>query len=249
MSDAAPAPGWYPADGQLRWWDGTSWTEHTREIPDADPVTAPGTAATPAASFEDIKVEPGTIWHATGKPLTGVGAGRYRLTDRYLYFEKGALRTKAQQIPIHELYDVDANQSIAQKARGVGTITLHVRRATGIEIVHLEDVPNFREGVQAINDTSRAAREYLENRSRTQTFNHQGGGYSPGMSNGYAPAGFGGHAAGAPGGHAMPASVPTPASSGDDILAQLERLGGLRDAGVLTPDEFEAKKAEMLRRL
>lgn len=241
MSDAAPAPGWYPADGRLRWWDGTSWTEHTRELPAAGQVTAPVAATAPAASFEDIKVEPGTIWHATGKPLTGVGAGRYRLTDRYLYFEKGALRTKAQQIPIHELDDVDAHQSMAQKARGVGTITLHVRRASGVEIVELEDVPNFREGVQAINDTARASREYLENRARTQTFNHQGGGHMPGMVSGYAPTG--------PGGYATPASVPTPASSGDDLLAQLERLGGLRDAGVLTPDEFEAKKAEMLRRL
>lgn len=34
-----------------------------------------------------------------------------------------------------------------------------------------------------------------------------------------------------------------------DVLAQLRQLGELRDAGVVTPEEFEAKKADLLRRL
>ncbi|NCD19681.1 MAG: hypothetical protein EOL89_06830, partial [Actinobacteria bacterium] len=42
----------------------------------------------------------------------------------------------------------------------------------------------------------------------------------------------------------IPAAAPKP-----DPIDQLRRLGELRDAGVVTPDEFEAKKAEMLRRL
>ncbi|GAA4034843.1 hypothetical protein GCM10023063_18830 [Arthrobacter methylotrophus] len=40
---------------------------------------------------------------------------------------------------------------------------------------------------------------------------------------------------------------PVPADS--DIISQLERLAALRDAGVVTKDEFEAKKVEMLARL
>jgi hypothetical protein len=35
----------------------------------------------------------------------------------------------------------------------------------------------------------------------------------------------------------------------DDVLDQLERLGKLRDSGILTIEEFEAKKTELLRRL
>ena len=35
----------------------------------------------------------------------------------------------------------------------------------------------------------------------------------------------------------------------EDILGTLKSLGELRDAGVVTPDEFEAKKAELLQRL
>lgn len=34
-----------------------------------------------------------------------------------------------------------------------------------------------------------------------------------------------------------------------DVLGQLEQLGKLRDAGVLTDAEFESKKSELLDRL
>jgi uncharacterized membrane protein YeaQ/YmgE (transglycosylase-associated protein family) len=34
-----------------------------------------------------------------------------------------------------------------------------------------------------------------------------------------------------------------------DAIAELEQLGDLRDRGVITPEEFEAKKAELLSRI
>ncbi|TWT61771.1 SHOCT domain-containing protein [Rubinisphaera italica] len=43
-------------------------------------------------------------------------------------------------------------------------------------------------------------------------------------------------------------SIPA-SSSGDDILAMLERLGGLCDKNYITKEEFAAKKAELLKRL
>ncbi len=44
-----------------------------------------------------------------------------------------------------------------------------------------------------------------------------------------------------------PPPPPAPAgSSGDDMLAQLEKLGQLRDAGVLTDEEFAQQKARIL---
>lgn len=49
-----------------------------------------------------------------------------------------------------------------------------------------------------------------------------------------------------------PAPTPAPAAAGGDaavIMEQIKQLGGLRDAGVLTADEFEAKKAELLKRI
>ncbi len=45
-----------------------------------------------------------------------------------------------------------------------------------------------------------------------------------------------------------PAQKPAPADAGS-ILALIEQLGGLRDKGILTEEEFAAKKAELLNRL
>ncbi|MFT3855630.1 MAG: SHOCT domain-containing protein [Ilumatobacteraceae bacterium] len=45
-----------------------------------------------------------------------------------------------------------------------------------------------------------------------------------------------------------PAAAPAPAAGGlsDEVIAQLKQLGELRDAGILTEDEFSAKKAKLL---
>ena len=43
------------------------------------------------------------------------------------------------------------------------------------------------------------------------------------------------------------APPPAPAAAGgDDVIAQLEQLGRLRDSGVLTDEEFAAQKARLL---
>ncbi|MFE5291816.1 SHOCT domain-containing protein [Isoptericola sp. NPDC056618] len=39
---------------------------------------------------------------------------------------------------------------------------------------------------------------------------------------------------------------PPAAAGGDDVIAQLEKLGRLRDSGVLTDEEFAAQKAKLL---
>lgn len=44
-------------------------------------------------------------------------------------------------------------------------------------------------------------------------------------------------------------SDPAPDAEEPDVLSQLERLGVLRNAGVVTDDEFLAKKTEMLARI
>nr|WP_246430038.1 SHOCT domain-containing protein [Schaalia hyovaginalis] len=45
----------------------------------------------------------------------------------------------------------------------------------------------------------------------------------------------------------VPASAPTPAIP--DVAEQLSKLGHLRDAGILTEEEFATKKADLLSRL
>jgi hypothetical protein len=43
-----------------------------------------------------------------------------------------------------------------------------------------------------------------------------------------------------------PPPAPVAASTADDRIVQLERLGGLYSQGVLTPEEFAAEKARIL---
>jgi hypothetical protein len=42
---------------------------------------------------------------------------------------------------------------------------------------------------------------------------------------------------------------PAPHQSPHDVFQKLRQLGELRDAGVVTPAEFEVKKAELLARI
>ena len=45
-----------------------------------------------------------------------------------------------------------------------------------------------------------------------------------------------------------PLDATGPGASTDDRIARLEKLGELRDAGVITEDEFQAQKAKILAR-
>jgi len=40
--------------------------------------------------------------------------------------------------------------------------------------------------------------------------------------------------------------TPAPASNNDDMFLQLEKLGALKDKGLLTQEEFDAKKKQLL---
>ena len=45
---------------------------------------------------------------------------------------------------------------------------------------------------------------------------------------------------------ATPESAAAPAGDSSDYIAELEKLASLRDAGILTDEEFEAKKRQIL---
>jgi hypothetical protein len=245
MAEQGAPPGWYDnpnGGGNLRYWSGKKWLSDVRNKTAAEASGQPtAMVALPMAPSSPLEAphstvapgdrNPGVLWEAVGKPLTGIGAGKYRLTSHYLFFEKGALRTDLQQVPVAALLDVDVRQSMSQKARGVGTVIVHIQRATRIELVTLEDIPNFREGQRAINETAHAARAKILAMQNTSTVNYQGT-----------------HPASA----ATPQALPTPQPevvAAVDYVAQLEKLGQLRDVGILTDEEFQAKKAEILRRI
>ncbi|WP_245672560.1 SHOCT domain-containing protein [Aldersonia kunmingensis] len=183
------------------------------------------------ASAESAALDgsPDVLWSAKGQPLTGIGGGRYRLTSTTLFFESGTLTTNAQQVPTNQLFDIDLRQTITQKARNVGDVVVHVQRATGVEVVVLNDVPNPREAVNVINEAAAQARYVAHTLANTR---HVTSNAAP-----VAPV------------HTAPAQPARPAAVETDVIAQITRLGELRDSGILTEDEFAQKKAELLARV
>lgn len=142
------------------------------------------------------------------------------MTEHYLFFERGTLSTKAQQICTHEIFDVDAMQTMTQKARGVGTIVLYaIRSGSGArERVELVDVGQFREGVAALNRVSQAARENLRMKQQTQHVNYTG----------------------------VSGVATSPSPPQMDLNAELEKLANFKERGLLDDEEFAAAKRKLL---
>ena len=184
----------------------------------------------------EVPSDPEAIWQAVGKPLTGVGAGRYKLTRHYLFVEKGIVSTNGQQVPVSAVVDVDVKQSLAQKARGLGTLAVHVQRMRGVEIIHLEDIEDFRQVQILINQTAHAARLSIQKNNNTHRYeNTHLVGHLGALGNaGPAPA------------DEPPKELPT---AGEGPIEQLKELARLREEGVLTEEEFAAKKSEILARI
>jgi hypothetical protein len=226
----APA-GWYPQeDGRRRYWDGSAWTEHVQPGP---VTTAAGHGSMPqklqSLVTTTAEPDPDAVWQATGKPITGLGAGRYKLTRHYLFVERGVLGTDSQQVPIVNVVDVDVRQTLVQKSRNVGRVTVHVQGPRGPETIVLEDISEFREAQRLINQTAHEARLATQRNANTHRYE---------TSQPITTA--------AP----VPPAAAVPAATAEvDPIAQLRQLGELRDAGILTEEEFAAKKSEILSRL
>ncbi len=234
----APA-GWYPqGDATLRYWDGAAWINTLPRIPllqERRGSPGPLSQGLRAVLSTDVPSDPEAIWQAVGKPLTGVGAGRYKLTRHYLFFEKGIVSTNGQQVPVSAVIDVDVKQNLAQKARGLGTLAVHVQRMRGVEIVHLEDIEDFRRVQMLINQTAHAARLSIQKNNNTHRYEnthlvgHLGALGSAGRSR-TRTTGEGTADCGRPDGATQGAAR-------------------LPEEGVLTEEEFAAKKSEILSRI
>jgi uncharacterized membrane protein YdbT with pleckstrin-like domain len=156
-----------------------------------------------------------------------MGGGRYRLTRHHLYFESGFLRTDSQQIPVEHISDIDVSQTMIQKARGVSNVLVHLQRPSGAtEVVTMENLTEARTVQDLLNQAVRARKSELTREASTHTYL---GGQVPVMPSAAT---------------AQPTEEKKP-----DIIEQITKLGELLKAGVLTQEEFDAKKAELLNRL
>lgn len=190
-----------------------------------------------------------TLWevksqNATALATSGRFALTYRLTTHFLYFETGGVTgTKQEQVPLINVHDVDVSQTLIQKGRKVGNVLVHITRDNGTqETAVLDSIPEPHAARDSINRAVHQMRSVVHQQRTTeqQRLNTHRFDMAPGATVA-APA-----AAGLP-------TPPAPATGGDQdpqaVMDLLRQLGELRDAGVLTADDFEAKKSELLARL
>lgn len=169
-----------------------------------------------------------TLWEGAAQTLAGAATGgkvaaRYRITKWHLYFESGLITTNSQQVPMHLIRDVDVRQSMTQKARGVGDVLVHVlTEQSPVVMVSVQDPKAVRD---IVNRAASEARAHYQRQQTTQY--HQG----------LVPV---------PTQPVAAPSAPPPAASGPTLIEQLKELASLRDAGVLTDEEFAAQKAKVL---
>ena len=187
--------------------------------------TAPKQAEEAKAQHSESMGQGATLWAAMGRNprMPGRLGMRVRLTEHVLYVETG-MHTDALGIPLAYVFDVDVRQGMTQKTAGVGEITVHVRRPEGTETAVLEDMPDFRNGAQLISEASKRAR-FAEAQSTNVRYLPP-----PPASDPFPPEGVLLAAAHAP-------------------MAQLQRLNILREAGLITEDQYGAKKAQIIERL
>lgn len=167
-----------------------------------------------------------TLWEGTSQTIAGAATGgkaasRYRITPWQLFFETGMMTTNSQQVPLADVRDIDLRQSMTQKARGVGDVVVHLNNHPPVTMESIRDAKVVRD---VLNRAASEARSYYQRQRSTQI--HQGA--MPVMQQPMA----------------QPAQ-PKP-TAGGGVIEQLKELAALRDAGVLTEDEFAAQKARIL---
>jgi hypothetical protein len=195
--------------------------------------------------------DPSTLWYGESQnaatSAAGVAKARYRITKDRIWIESGMLGTRTESIPMWAVHDMDVRQAVWQRGKDVGDVVLNLEDpAYGAhqDMFNLTGVPEHgRISGQAVLDNIESPYTVLDllsplvseaRQKKTIERQSQYLHVNPGMA-----------AAGAAFGAPPPVAAPPPAPQ-TDVVDQLRRLGELRDAGILTEDEFTAQKAKLL---
>jgi hypothetical protein len=160
----------------------------------------------------------------------------YILTNRRVIQLSGVLNKRASDSSLEKINDAILSVSMLGRALGFGDLEIQTASESGIERMHLlVDAPGFKRGMLD-------AKHELEL--------ELSGGNPPGPA---LRATTEAQPAGAVPSMAPPAVAPAPASpapmSPEGVTNAIERLSALRTSGAITAEEFEAKKADLLKRL
>jgi membrane protein YdbS with pleckstrin-like domain len=149
----------------------------------------------------------------------------YLITNRRLIHAEGVVNKKTTDSSLEKINDAILTESMFGRMFGFGDLDVLTASEEGIERLRmLRDAKDFKKAMIE-------AKHELEIEVTRPTM-------PPLRSEPVAPA---------------PAPVPAPApervDTAEEVGAALTRLGELRDQGLITPEEFEAKKTDLLGRL
>ncbi len=192
-----------------------------RAINVAQPVAAPPPP--------ELPLDPNVLWSGTRQALS-LSKASYTITRDYILFEAGMLSSTSEQIPLWAVRDLDVKQSMIQKSRGIGDVVVHCQHSdyTGRSNVTLEGITDPKAVRDLINrEAGRARHDYQV--AHQSTYHH-----------GMAPA--------APAAPVVPTPAPAPsaAAEGPSRADQVRELAALRDEGLMTDEEFDQKRREIL---
>ena len=233
-----------------------SWKDRLKQVADQGKAMADQgkqkLAEQQAKRTEQWANDPNTLWFGESKnaatSAAGVSKARYRITKDRVWIESGLLGTRTESVPLWSIRDMDIRQAVWQRGNDVGDVVLNLEDpayGANQDMFNLTGAPEqgTTSGQVVLDNIEHPHQVYdilapLVSEARHKKTIERQSQYlhvNPGMA-----------AAGAAFGAPPPAAPPPAAPPGGDLVEQLRKLGELRDAGILTEEEFAAQKAKLL---
>lgn len=241
-----------------------SWKDRLKQVADQGKALADQgkqkIAEQNAKRTEQWANDPNTLWFGESKnaatSAAGVSKARYRITKDRVWIESGLLGTRTESVPLWSIKDMDVRQAVWQRGKDIGDVVLNLEDPSygaGQDMFTMTGSIEGTTSGQVVLDNIEGPYQVLDilapliSEARTKKTIERQSQYihqmtPPGMTPpGMAPPG----AYGAPP-VPQPPAAPPPVAPPVDMVEQLRKLGELRDAGILTDEEFAAQKARIL---
>lgn len=190
------------------------------------------------AAFDPAMMNPTStqvLWEGASSNFANMASGghvtsaSYKLTEDAIKFSSGIVSSREETVPLWAVRDVDFAQSVTQRARGVADLTLKMDPAAGVygdTVLLLKAIRDTKAVRDQILRQANEVRNYWNQRRHERDVERQRASASRIVT-------------------AAPAAAHS-ATAGDDLMAQLGRLGEMKKAGLLTDEEFASAKAKLL---
>ena len=177
------------------------------------------------------------LWEGSTSDLTSMAtAGRvasngYRVTEDAIHFASGILSSKEEAVPLWAVRDIDLSQGMSQRARGVGDLTLKLDAQAasdyGQRVLVLKAIKDPKQVRSIILTQANEVRTGWMKRQHDRDLEQRRAGANQ----------FGAY---------QPATPAPQAAGGDDFMTRLTKLGEMKQAGLLSDEEFATAKAKLM---